>query len=146
MTDEQKLKQQIAQSEQDQITLDYPKWSQQQTRAKLSNNHDLWKQERDAVLARWKSHNDETRAKYFTKLAAEKAAKQAERDAEIDRELEPQKQILKRDWLANNPNFTASDFEKKAWHLLKENLIEQRKNEAFQAELQSQRASGRYSL
>ncbi len=143
MTDEQKMK---WQSEQDNVTLDYSKWSFQQRQAKLPTDHDLWKQQRDAVLARWQSNNDETRRKYLAGLENEKAAKQAEADARIDAGLEPQKQFLKREWLANNPNETAADFEKKAWQHLRLNLIEQRNNEAFQAELQSQRASGRYSL
>jgi hypothetical protein len=143
MTDEQKMK---WQSEQDQITLDYSKWSFQQRQAKLSTDHDLWKQQRDAVLARWQTNNDATRAKYLAGLAAEKAAKQSERDAQVDAGLEPTKQTLMREWLANNPNETAADFEKKAWQHLRANIIEQRNSEAFEAELQSQRATGRYSL
>ncbi len=141
MTDLEKMQ---WQTEQDQITLDYSKWSFQQRQAKLSTDHDLWKSERDAVLARWQANNDQTRAEYLTKLAAEKAAKQSERDAQIDLELEPTKQTLMRGWLANNPNETAADFEKKAWQHLRTNLIEQRNNEAF--ELERQRASVRYSL
>jgi hypothetical protein len=143
MTDEQKMK---WQSEQDQITLDYSKWSFQQRQAKLSTDHDLWKQERDAVLARWQANNGETRRKYLAGLENEKAQKQAERDKQIDTGLEPTKQTLMREWLANNPNETAADFEKKAWVHLRENLLEHRRNETFEAELQSQRATGRYSL
>jgi hypothetical protein len=143
MTDLEKMQ---WQTEQDQITLDYSKWSFQQRQAKLSTDHDLWKSERDAVLARWQANNDQTRAEYLTKLAAEKAAKQSERDAQIDLELEPTKQTLMRGWLANNPNETAADFEKKAWQHLRTNLIEQGKAESFEAELQAQMASGRYSL
>ncbi len=141
MTDEQKIK---WQTEQDQITLDYSKWSFQQRQAKLSTDHDLWKQERDSVLARWQTNNDETRRKYLAGLENEKAAKQAERDTQVDAELEPTKQTLMREWLANNPNETAADFEKKAWQHLRTNLIKQRNNEAF--ELERQRVSVRYSL
>ncbi len=112
MTDEQKM-----QWQQDQITLDFSAWSQQRTLAGLSNNHDLWKEQRDDALARQQAHNAETRRKYLAGLEAAKAEKQAEHDAAIDRELEPQKQQLKRDWLANNPAFTEFDFEKKAWVL-----------------------------
>jgi hypothetical protein len=111
-----------------------------------SFDHDLWKRERDAVLARWQANNDETRAKYLAGLAAEKAQKQREYDAEIDAELEPTKQTLMRGWLANNPTQTPNDFEKKAWIHLRQNLIEQRNNQSLEAELQSQRASGRYSF
>jgi hypothetical protein len=143
MTAEEKIKQQ---SEQDNATFDYDKWSFARRQAKLSTDHDLWKQERDAVLARWQTNNDETRRKYLAGLENEKTAKQAEADARIDARLEPQKQFLKREWLANNPNETAADFEKKAWVHLRENLLEQRRNETFEAELQSQRSTGRYNL
>ncbi len=141
MTDEQKIK---WQSEQDQITLDYSKWSFQRRQAKLSTDHDLWKQQRDDVHARWQSNNDETRRQYLNGLEQARAAKQAEADARVDAELEPKKQTLMREWLANNPNETAADFEKKAWQHLRTNLIEQRNNEAF--ELERQRAVRRYSL
>jgi septum formation inhibitor MinC len=145
MTDEQ-IKQKIAQSEQDSITLDYSKWSAQRLKAKLPNDHRLWQQQRDRVLARQQSDNAAAGRKYRASLEAEKAEKRREKDAEIDRELEPQKQRLMREWLANNPDQTAADFEKKAWHLLKENLIERAKAEAFEAESKRQSASGRYSL
>jgi hypothetical protein len=141
MTAEEQIKQQ---SEQDNATFDYDKWSFARRQAKLPADHDLWKQERDAVLARWQANNDETRRKYLAGLENEKAAKQAERDKQNDIELEPTKQTLMREWLANNPNETAADFEKKAWQHLRTNLIEQRNNEAF--ELERQRASVRYSL
>jgi monoamine oxidase len=143
MTDEQK-KQQIAQFEQDEITLNYSKWSEQKRHANLPTDHYLWQTERDRTLARQRSDNAEAGRKYRAKLEAAKAEKRREYDAEIDRELEPQKQRLMREWLANNPNFTATDFEKKAWQHLRTNLIEQRKTEAVNAEIQS--ASGRYSL
>ncbi len=48
MTDLEKMK---WQTEQDQTTLDYSKWSMQRTRAGLSNNHDLWKEQRDICRA-----------------------------------------------------------------------------------------------
>ncbi len=143
MTNEEKIKWQTAQ---DQITLDYSKWSQQRTRAGLSNSHEMWQQERDDVLARQQNQNAELRRKYLDGLKDAKAEKQREYDAEIDRELEPQKQRLKREWLANNPTQTPNDFEKKAWIHLRQNLIEQRNNQSLEAELQSQRASGRYSF
>lgn len=143
MTDEQ-LQQSVAQAEQDATTLNYAKWSFQQVRAKRPNDHELWQQQRDAVLARQQSDNAETRRKYLAGLEAAKAEKQRESDAEIDRQLEPQKQTLMREWLANHPNETANDFEKKAWIHLRQNLIEQRKTESLNAEIKS--ASGRYSL
>jgi vancomycin resistance protein YoaR len=143
MADLQKMK---WQTEQDQITLDFSKWSQQRTRAKLSNDHTLWIEQRDDVIARQQAENAELRRKYLNGLAAAKAAKQAEHDAEVDAELEPAKQTLMRGWLANNPDQTEGDFEKKAWQHLRTNLIEQRKTAAMEATEQQLRASGRYNL
>jgi septum formation inhibitor MinC len=145
MTDEQ-IKQSMAQIEQDNINLDYSKWSFEQRRANLPNDHNLWQQVRDRTLARQKSDNAEAGRKYRATLEAAKAEKQREYDAEIDRELEPQKQRLMREWLANNPNFTATDFEKKAWHLLKANLIEQRTARIFENDIRQMQETGRYSL
>lgn len=146
MTDLEKIKQQVEQAAQDAITLDYSKWSFRQRQAKLSDNHDLWQQERDRTLVRQQSENAELRRKYLDGLEQQRKAKQAETDAAIELDLAPEKRRLQNEWLANNPNETVADFEKKAWHLLKENLIEQRKTEAMNAEIQSQLSSGRYSL
>jgi hypothetical protein len=145
MTDDQ-IKHQIAQSEQDSITLDYTKWSAQRIQAKLPNDHNLWQFERDRTLARQQSDNAEAGRKYRATLQTAKDEKRREYDAEIDRELEPQKQRLKREWLANNPNQTASDFEKKAWAFLKGNLIEQREAAKMEHTKRQLSASGRYSL
>ncbi len=143
MTDTEILDQ-YNQATQDAITLDYSRWSFQQRQAKLSDNHDLWQQERDRTLARQQSDNAQTRRKYLDGLEAAKAEKQRELDAVIELDLAPEKRRLQNEWLANNPNFTASDFEQKAWHLLKENLIEQRRAEAF--EIEKQRVASRYAL
>jgi hypothetical protein len=145
MTDEQ-IKQQIAQSEQDAITLDYSKWSAQRIQAKLPNDHNQWQIERDRTLARQRSDNNEARARHLNKLEAERKAKQADADAQTEAELQPEKRRLQNEWLANNPTQTAADFEKKAWHLLKENLIEQHNAASLEAEKQRQTETGRYSL
>jgi hypothetical protein len=145
MTDAE-IQNQINQATQDAITLDYGKWSFQQRQAKLPTDHDLWKQVRDRTIARQQSDNAEAGRKYQAKLEAAKAEKQRERDAAIDLELAPEKRRLQNEWLANNPTQTAADFESKAWHLLKENLIEQKSADIMNAEIQSQAATGRYSL
>ncbi len=144
MTEQEKIKQSMAQIQQDDTNLDYGKWSFEQRRANLPNDHSLWEQVRDRTLARQQSENAELRRKYLDGLEAAKAERQREHDAEIDRELEPQKQRLMREWLANNPNFTAQDFESKAWVHLRENLLKQRENDSMNAEIQ--RLAGRYSF
>jgi hypothetical protein len=143
---EKEMQDDVNQARQDAVTLDYSKWSDQQRRAKLSTDHDLWQQQRDRVLARRQSENAEAGRKYRESLEAAKTERQREREAQIDRELEPQKQMLMREWLANNPTLTANDFEKKAWQHLRTNLIEKMKADALNAEIQNQKATGRYSL
>ena len=114
MTDEQ-IKQQIAQSKQDIITLDYSKWSLERRRAGLPTNHDLWQDARDQTLARQKSDNAEARRKYQAGLEADKAAKQAERDAENKpKQIAAEarlKSSLKASYMAN-PAATDEDFER----------------------------------
>jgi hypothetical protein len=145
MTDKEILDQ-FNQTSQDNITLDYGKWSAQRRQAKLSDSHELWQREHDSVLARWQSDNAAVRRVYLDGLKAAKAEKRAEHDAEIDIQLQPEKKRLQNEWLANNPDETPATFERKAWHLLRENLIEQRQSESFQAELKAQLSTGRYSL
>jgi hypothetical protein len=144
MIEQEKIKQSIAQAEQDAIMLDFGKWSFQERRANRPFSHELWLKVRDRTLQRQQSENAEARQRYLSKLADEKAERQRERDEEIDLELLPQKQILKREWLANNPNFTPQDFESKAWIYLRENLLKQRESDSMKAEIQ--RLAGRYSF
>jgi hypothetical protein len=145
MTDEQ-VQQQINQATQDATTLDYGKWSFEQRRANLPTDHNLWQQVRDQTLRRQQSDNEAARQRHLAKLAGDRKAKQAETDAQVEVELQPEKRRLQNQWLADNPTQTAADFESKAWHLLKENLVEQRNADIMNAEIQSQAASGRYSL
>ncbi len=145
MTHEQ-MKQQIAQSEQDNITLDYTKWSYQQRQLKLSDDHKLWQTERDRTLSRQRSENADAKRRYLEKLEADRKAKQSETDAQTELELASEKRRLQNEWLANNPTQTPADFEKKAWHLLKENLIEQHNAASLEAEKQRQMETGRYLL
>jgi hypothetical protein len=129
---------------QDNITLDFAKWNFQRIQAKLPASHDLWQQERDAVLRRQQSDNAAARARYLNKLDDERAAKQSERDTEIDNELEPEKRRLRNQWLADHPSKTEADFNREAWHLLKENLIEQHNAASLEATKQQMLQSGRY--
>ncbi len=142
MTDEQKMQ---WQTQQDQITLDFSAWSQQRTRAKLSNSRDLWEEQRDDVLARQQSENAELRRKRLAGLEAQKAERQTMLDAEIDLEFADERRRLQNEWLANNPTQAPKDFTEKAWHLLRENLIEQRKLNNQEAVRNSLLKTGRYA-
>ncbi len=143
MTDLEKM---TWQTQQDQITLDFSAWSQQRTLAGLSNNHDLWQDQRDDVLARQQAHNAETRRKYLAGLEAAKAEKQAERDAEIDQSLEAKKQQLMRQWLVDHPDKTAADFDKLAWTYLRQNLVEQGEADNRESVRNSMLKTGRYAV
>ncbi len=143
MTDLEKME---WQTQQDQITLDYPAWSQQRTRAKLSNSRDLWEEQRDDVLARQQAANAVIRQKYLNGLATTKAAKQAEHNAEIDQSLEAKKQQLMRQWLADHPDKNAADFDKLAWTYLRQNLVEQSEQDNREAVRNSLLKTGRYAL
>jgi hypothetical protein len=102
--------------------------------------------ERDENRIRQQIENDELRRNRLARLASAKDEKRREHEREIDAELEPTKQRLKRDWLANNPAFTEFDFEKKAWILLRQNLVEERNAVSLNAEIRAQMAKGRHSL
>jgi hypothetical protein len=143
MTDEQKMK---WQTEQDAITLDFSKWSFQRRRAGLSTDHELWKDQRDDVLARQQAENTVIRQKYLNGLEASKSEKQAEHNAEIDQALEAKKQQLMRQWLVDHPDKNAADFDKLAWTYLRQNLVEQGETDNQKAVLNSLLRSGRYAL
>jgi hypothetical protein len=148
-TEQQKAQQEMEmqwQTEQDQITLDYSKWSFQKRRAGLSTDHDLWKDQRSDVLSRQQAENTVIRQNYLNGLAAAKAAKQAEHDTTLDRELEPTKHRLMRRWLADHPDKNAADFDKLAWTYLRQNLVEQSEQDNREAMRNSLLKTGRYSL
>jgi hypothetical protein len=138
------LQQEIDRAQQDAITLDFSKWSFQQRRAGKVFDHQSWQTARDAVLQRQRWDNATARNQRLSQEQAVKDAKAREYETQLDAELLPTKLRLKRDWLANNPTFTESDFEQKAWHLLKGNLLEERETDAANAEIKRQLASGRY--
>lgn len=126
------------------IALDYTAWSFERRRRGLSTDHDLWQKERDYVMREQFTTNAETRRKYLAELEEKKAVRARQHEHEIDAELLPTKLRLKRQWLANNPTFTESDFEAKAWIHLRANLVEERAEAARDAELKRQLSTFRY--
>ncbi len=143
---ENEIQKQNSRAEQDIITLDYSKWSFQQRRLKRADDHGLWQQERDRVIDRQRSDNANARARYLQDLENKKRAKQRADEAETDRQLEPQKQVLMREWLADNPDKSAEDFDISAWLHLRQNLIEQSRADALNAHIKAETATGRYAL
>ena len=98
------------------------------------------------MLARQQSENAATRQKYLNGLEAQKAEKQSEHNAEIDNALAAKKQQLMRQWLADNPDKNATDFDKLAWTYLRQNLVEQGETDNREAMRNSLLKSGRYAL
>lgn len=78
-----------------------------------------------------KERNAATRANYLAGLAAKRAEQAHQQQAAIDAELEPQRVRLERQWLADHPEKSATDFQRHAWPHLKANLTEQSKQAAF---------------
>jgi hypothetical protein len=120
---------------------DYHVWFEHRRQAGLATNHETWKNEREAALARQKADNAAMRREYLARLEAQRADEQARYGREIEAELAEDKTRLRNEWLANNPTLTAADFERKAWHLLKSNLIAERENAQMQAELAAARTA-----
>ena len=128
------------QAEQDIITLDFTKWSQVRRKAGLSQDHGLWQTERDRTLARQRIDNAAARNRRMTAENQTKAEKQKLDDIALDAELEPTKLRLRREWLAANPDRTEAEFEAKSWPLLRQNLVEQQRQDALQREMDASRA------
>jgi hypothetical protein len=129
---------------QNNITLDFTSWSAERRRRGLSTDHDLWQKERDYVMREQFTTNAETRRKYLATLAEKKDAEARAGERAVDAELEPTKLRLKRQWLADNPTFSESDFESKAWIHLRQNLVEEREELSQAAEIKRQLSRLRY--
>ena len=92
------------------------------------------------------AENDAAREARIAKQRAEEAEREAQHQAEIDARLEPVKQRERRRWLYDHPDRTETDFEKKAWPLLRQNLIEEDEEQAKRELMDRLRRSSRYSL
>lgn len=66
--------------------------------------------------------NARARREYDRRLEAEQKAKREAFEDEIDERLAEDKTRLRREWLAEHPDQTSQDFERKGWRHLRENL------------------------
>jgi hypothetical protein len=131
----------IEQDMEDAKTLDYSVWSAARRKLNLPADHGLWIGVRDAVLRRQQAANAETGRLRRQAEETARAEKRKEADAEIDAELEPQKEALSREWLANHPGKTASDFYRDAWPHLRLNLVAERADRIKQKSMEEARAA-----
>jgi hypothetical protein len=125
-------------------TSDFYKWQDIRRTAGLSMDHASWEKARDLALWRQKAHAEAGKRNRTAELEAERLAEKAKFDASVESELAADKKRLQNEWLVNNPTQTPADFDKKAWHLLKENLIAARADVQMQIEMRSARASMDY--
>ncbi len=132
---------QILQNEID--TSDINKWQNQRRTDGLPYDWQSWKDARERALSELKTSAEYSARKHRADIDAKRIA-EAEESERLA--LEPEKRRLKNEWLANHPDKTPKDFEEKAWQPLRENLIEQRENDALEAEMQAAKTSGIYGL
>jgi hypothetical protein len=125
-------------------TLEFHKWQDIRRTAGLSMDFESWEKARDLALWRQAAHAEAGKRNRTAEIEAERLTAQAKMDAEIELELASDKRRLRNEWLVNNPTQTPSDFERKAWHLLKENLIAERADAQMEVEMRAAKASMDY--
>ena len=125
-------------------------WQTQQAISRANARLRSEREEREAQEARErearKAENDRLRAEYLAGLEAERAERRRRDEEALDAELEPVKQRMKREWLANHPAATETDFERKAWPHLRANLLEDRREQLIARTQEQLRQTGMYRL
>ena len=114
---------------------------------------DQFRREREAVQARAereaeerREENQRFRDEHLAGLATQRAEEHKLEERRLDALLEPEKQRRKRQWLADHPDKSESDFERHAWPQLRVNLVEEMEA-ADEKEIEmSLRRTGRYSF
>ncbi|MEJ7862360.1 MAG: hypothetical protein WKF90_12085 [Pyrinomonadaceae bacterium] len=125
-------------------TSEFYKWQDLRRTAGLSMDHESWEQARDSALWRQKAHAESGKRQRTADLEAERLAEKAKADASVELELAADKKRLQNQWLVDHPGKTEADFNKEAWHLLKENLIAERDAAQMEVEMEAARASTVY--
>lgn len=134
------MTEQLSQTEQDVINLDFVKWSAQQLRLKRPTDHNIWKQAKAETEARQANENRMARERRLAAEAEAKTNKQKLDAAELDRTLEPRKEAHKRGWLIANPAYSSTHYEQHVWPLYRQQLIEEQQAAAFEATRQQMAA------
>jgi hypothetical protein len=93
-----------------------------------------------------KRENEAVRKKRLAGLEARKEAKRQSDNEAIDRQLEPKRQYHCREWLAQHPGKSEADFNKQAWPLLRQNILEDDKRASAEAMKQALRQRGGYGM
>jgi hypothetical protein len=90
--------------------------------------------------------NEEARARYLATLEAERAARRAADEAKLEQELSPERERLKRSWLADHPGKSEKEFHTQAWPNLRLNVIEERDRRQMEATKAAMRSNGKYTF
>ena len=104
------------------------------------------KEEERRRLEAQRAENRRAREAHRASLEAQQTAERQRHEEALDAELEPTKQRMKREWLANHPAATEADFERRAWPLLRQNLLEDRREQLIARTQEQLRQTGMYSL
>ncbi len=94
-------------------------------------------------LREQKAANDVARAEYLAGLEGQRAEQAKRAEQELDAELEPAKVARRRAWLIDHPGHGPSDFDK-VWPLVREELVEERRQAQYDQTLAKMRASSDY--
>ena len=89
------------------------------------------KEEERRKLEARRAENRQAQEAHRASLAAQQAAERQRHEAKLDAELAPRKEQLKRQWLVDHPEYGPADFERRAWPLLRQNLIEDRREHLY---------------
>jgi hypothetical protein len=123
---------------------DFATWQYKRKQKNLLATHDEWVSHKQYNESESRRLNDEAKQRRRARVEAELRADKAQTQQTVELELAADKKRLQNQWLVNNPTQTPADFEKKAWHLLKENLVAERSDAQMEAEMRSARAEMDY--
>ena len=113
--------------------------AKQKVRARIAE-HSVAKDAAElAAKQRRDAENSAARQKYLNGLESERKERQKAADQALDAEFEPKKRSLMRDWMISNPGKVEADFERLAWPLLRQNLVEQHRDAMRQASREESR-------
>jgi len=125
---------------------DYYSYATRQAIARQRAEREAWEEQQREEQAERVRDNAATRQRYLAGLEARRAEVAGRREDAIDAALAPAKERARRDWLIANPDKDAAAFEDAAWPLVRQNLIEDDRQQAVATTAARMRASGRYSL
>ena len=124
----------------------YGSYQTQQALARQRAEREAWEEQQKEEQEERVRANTKARETYLSGLAKQKAEVVQRHEAATAAALAPAKERARRDFLIANPGRDAADFEKVAWPLVRQNLLEDEKAQALEATKTQLRSSGRYEF